>query len=272
MGGYIGEDYHKNMDDKFFIAWLSNRFIPTFSVKFPNKKCILILDNANYHHAKGEDYMSPSGTKKELIAKLKTLDVPSIKVERDGMRVEMDSSSWSHRKSNIAPSVKELGDALKVELAKHPERQRTEVKKLFDERGWQLIYTPPYTPQVQPIEKVWAYVKHHIASLFTPNRSETILLTHTILAFYGDLPHLHSGVTAELCQSLINYSNKWCNQFIHHHIKEDGDLSSLANWLNENPLEESVEDESEDEIEGAREEGENEVYCIFDFENSLNED
>jgi transposase len=271
MGGYIGEDYHKNMDDQLFISWLTNRFIPAFSINFPQKKCILILDNATYHHAKGEDYMSPAGTKKEIIDKLKSLDVMSIKVDRGGRRVKMKSSSWPHRKSNLAPSVSELRDALKAELAKHPERQRTEVKKLFDERGWQLIYTPPYTPQVQPIEKVWAYVKHHIASLFTPNRSEAVLLTHTILAFYGDPPHLHSGVTAELCQSLINYSNHWCDQFIHHHIKENGDLSSLANWLNENPLEEPVEDESEDEREGAREEGENEMYDVFDFDQSFNE-
>jgi hypothetical protein len=203
--------------------------------------------------------------------KLKSLYVQSIKVERDGRRVKMKSSSWNHRKSNIAPSASELSDALKVELAKHPERQRTEVKKLFDERGWQLIYTPPYTPQVQPIEKVWAYVKNHIASLFTPNRTSSILITQTILAFYGDPPRLHSGVTAELCQSLIDHSYQWCNQFIHNHIREGGDLSSLATWLNKNPQEESAENESEDEREGAREEAEDELYDIFDFDNSLNE-
>jgi transposase len=253
------------MDDKLFIAWLSNHFIPAFSSKFPNKKCILILDNATYHHATGKDYIKLGGTKMELIDKLKSLGVESIEVERDGRKVRMTSSSWIHRRSNFAPSVVELSDALKLELVKHPDRQRTEVRRLFDERGWQLIYTPPYTPEVQPIEKVWAYVKHHIASLFTPHRTPCILITHTILAFYGDPPHLHPGVTAELCSSLIDHSQKWCNQFIHHHIKEEGDLASLATWLNNNPQEEEVENENDDIIQGAIQEADDKHYDIFDF-------
>ncbi len=175
-------------------------------------------------------------------------------------------------KSNVAPSAIELSDALKLELSKHPDRQRTEIKKLFDERGWQLIYTPPYTPEVQPIEKVWAFVKNYIASLFTPHRTSSILITHTILAFYGDIPSLHHGVTEELCQSIINNSYKWCDEFISRHMTAGGNLSSLATWLNNNPQEEAVEDESEDEMEGAREEAEEGVYDVFDFDSSLIED
>jgi hypothetical protein len=272
MGGYIGEDYHKNMDDVLFISWMRNRFIPSFSLKFPNKKCILILDNATYHHAKGDYYMNASGTKKDIIDKLKILNVQSITVERDRTQVKMRPSCWNHRKSNVAPSASELSNALKLEISKHPDRQRTEIKKLFDERGWQLIYTPPYTPEVQPIEKVWAFVKNYIASLFTPHRTSSILITHTILAFYGDIPSLHHGVTEELCQSIINNSYKWCDEFISRHMTAGGNLSSLATWLNNNPQEEAVEDESEDELEGAREEAEEGVYDVFDFDSSLIED
>ena len=193
-------------------------------------------------------------------------------MERNGKEVEMKYSCWISRKSNASPSIGELSNILKMELAKHPERQITEIKKLFDERGWQLIYTPPYTPEVQPIEKVWAFVKNYIASLFTPHRTFSILITHTILAFYGDFPSLHYGVTGELCQSIINNSYKWCDDFISHHMIAGGDLSSLATWLNNNPQEEVMEDESEDEKEGAREEAEEEVYDIFDFDSSLIED
>lgn len=266
IGGYIGEDYHKNMNDSLFISYLSNRFIPAFSSRFPNKKCILVLDNAGYHHAVGADYIKLGGTKKELKDKLKSLGVESITVDRGGRSVKMKSSSWIHRKSNIAPSVVELSAALKVELVKHPERQRTEVQRLFDERRWQLIYTPPYTPEVQPIEKVWAYIKHFIASLFTPHRTASILLSHTILAFYGDPPSIHPGVTAELCSSLIDHANEWCNQFIHHHIKERGNLQTLSQWLADNPQEEAIEDEIEDMKQGAVEEEDNEQFDIFAFQ------
>jgi transposase len=183
----------------------------------------------------------------------------------------MDSSTWNHHKSLYAPSAVELLDALKVAVVAHPECQLSAIQKIFNQRGWQLIYTPPYTPQCQPIEKVWAYVKHHIASLFEPHRSVALLLTHTIMAFYGDPLSNHPGVTEEFCQTLINHSYKWCNEFIDMHMKEGGNLFTLAQSLQEDPLEEAIPVEIEDEVEGAREEGENEVVDIFDFDNSLNE-
>ena len=272
VGGYIGEDYHKNIDGDFFIQWLLHRFIPAFEVKIPHKKCILVLDNAPYHHAKDGEFIKLGGTKKEIIDNLNKLNVNSIEVQRKGRVKRMDSSTWNHHKSLYAPSTSELLDALKVAVAAHPESQLSAVRKIFNQRGWQLIFTPPYTPQCQPIEKVWAYVKHHIASLFEPHRNAAVLLTQTILSFYGDPSGDWPGVTEEFCQSLINYSYKWCDQFIHMHMKEGGNLSTLAAHLSENPLEEAVVEEIEDEVEGAREEGENEVVDIFDFDNSLNED
>jgi hypothetical protein len=266
LGGYVGEDYHKNIDGYFFVAWLSNRFIPAFSAAFPGKKCILVLDNASYHHAVGPEYIKLGGTKTELAQKLKSLGVESIQVERNERKVSMRSSSWNHRKSNLAPSAAELLHALKVELPNHPERQKTAVQRLFDERGWQLIYTPPYTPEVQPIEKVWAYVKHVVASHFKPNRTATSLHIDIIMAFYGDPPSLHPGVTPELCSSLIDHAYEWCNHFIQEHMQPEGNLSSLASWLHENPQEEAVPDRDQDIQEGVGEEIEDERYDVFEFE------
>ncbi len=265
IGGYIGNDYHKNMDDEFFINWTKNRFIPAFKAKFPNKKCILILDNASYHHAIGPNYMKLAGSKKELIEKLNKLNVTSIKVEREGKQVEFKQSTWNKRGGKFSPTVKELNDYLKLELPKHPQYQTTEIQKLFDKEGWQLIYTPPYTPEVQPIEKVWAYVKSIVASHFSPNRTATTLHLDIIMAFYGNPYENHAGVTAEFCQSVINHAFKWCNQFINDHIFSGGNLSSLAQWLNEHPQEEVVEDENEDIKEGAIEEEDEEQFDIFAF-------
>jgi transposase len=266
IGGYIGEDYHKNMDDDFFINWTKNRFIPAFKSKFPNKKCILILDNANYHHAPGPDYMKLGGTKKELIEKLKKLEVKSIKVEREGKQIEFKQSTWNGRGGKLSPTVKELNESLRVELPKHKEFQTTEIQKLFDRERWQLIYTPPYTPEVQPIEKVWAYVKHIIASQFTPSRTKVSLHVDVIMAFYGNPHDNYPGITEEFCQSVIDHSLKWCNQFINDHIFPGGNLSSLAQWIEEHPEEEGVEDANEDIIEGAIEEEVREGYDVFEFQ------
>ena len=52
-------------------------------------------------------------------------------------------------------------------------------------------------------------------------------------------------------------------------MKEAGNLSTLAEAIGENPLEEAVVEEILDEVEGAREEGENEAFDVFDFDDSL---
>ena len=39
-------------DDKNqnFMEWVDEKIIPTFKARFPDKKMILVLDNAPYHH------------------------------------------------------------------------------------------------------------------------------------------------------------------------------------------------------------------------------
>ena len=54
-------------------------------------------------------------------------------------------------------------------------------------------------------------------------------------------------------------------------MKEGGNLFTLAAHLTENPVEEAVPVGILDEVEGAREEGENKGYNVFDFDGSLNE-
>ena len=265
VGGYVGEDYHKNMDDEMYVNWMQHRFISAFRAKFPQKKCILVLDNAGYHHAIGENYMKLGGTKRELIEKLKKLGVRSISVEREGKQQQFRQSTWGGRGGASSPSVKELNDALRVELPKHQEFQTTEVQRIFDQLGWQLIYTPPYTPEVQPIEKVWAYVKHIVASSFTSTRTAATLHVDLVMAFYGGNPLSPPGVTAEFCQSVIQHSFKWCDQFISTHVYPGGNLASLAQWIHEHPEQEAVADENQDVIDGLVQEEENYQYDVFEF-------
>jgi len=269
VGGSILEDYHTNMDGSLFINWLRNRFIPSFDALFPGEKCILILDNASYHSAKGEGFIPLGGTKTQLIESLTKLNVSSITVNRQGLRKTFNKTSWGGRASPNSPSAKELLDGLRLVVADHPETQRSEIENLFFQRGWQIIWTPPYTPETQPIEKVWAYTKNYIASLFTPNRTPSILVIQTILAFYGDLSTGHEGVTAVLlCQKLIFHTFKWCDYFINLHMHDGGNLSTLATHLQNNPLEEEVPVEIDDQIANARVEEEKENFDIFDFDNA----
>jgi hypothetical protein len=224
-----------------------------------------VLDNAGYHHACGDHYMKLGGTKEQLIQKLTTLGVMSITVSRNGKDVVLRRSTWSGRGGSSSPSVKELNDALKVELPKHKEFQTTEIQRMFNEQQWQLIFTPPYTPETQPIEMVWAYVKQIVASVCVLKHTSITLHVDIIMAFYGDVTLGRTGVTPELCQSLIDHSYKWCNQFISEHVYPGGNLSSLALWIHQHPEQEAIADYYQDVIDGCIQEEQNEQHDIFDF-------
>ena len=66
------KDYHESMDGHEFERWLKCRLIPTFKQNYPNKKMILIMDNAPYHHQLCRDYFpegkTPNNCTKELLA------------------------------------------------------------------------------------------------------------------------------------------------------------------------------------------------------------
>ena len=72
------------------------------------------------------------------------------------------------------PTLAQLKTAVKEHLAAHPEINTTVPQQLIDDAGYELIYTPPYVSDLQPIERV----------------------------------------TAELCQKQIAHCHAWIEQFM----------------------------------------------------------
>ena len=114
---------------------------------------------------------------------------------------------------------------MRIELIKYlnenPDYQKTKVTQLFNRYEYNLLYTPPYTPTTQPIEKVWGYVKNYVARLYSNGRTIGQLRNQTLTGFYGEIDENHPGVTAEFCNDVIEKSHRWCNNF----LKEDGVLN-----------------------------------------------
>ena len=68
------KDYHDTMDGLFFMYWVKQRLVPAFAAKYPDKKMILCLDNAPYHHSLVADGFRPGGmSKDDIISRLATL-------------------------------------------------------------------------------------------------------------------------------------------------------------------------------------------------------
>lgn len=230
VGGMVGDDYHKNMNDELFLLWVQNRFIPAFIAKYGRgAKCILLLDNASYHHARGDEFVQTRGANKlQLAETCERLGIVSVNGTRNGQVVAFPAHSFTRKKSDTAPSSAEIIAAIDAHVVLHPELRQTKVQRMFDDLHWQLIYTPPYTPAVQPIEYVWAFAKQYIASQYGRTQTMDRLRHVTIEAFYGSPDGAHPGITPELCQRMIRNTRQWCDEFIALNMQDVENLAELA--------------------------------------------
>ena len=225
----LEEDYHKSVDGDVFISWVQCRLIPAFKALYPGKKMVLVLDNAPCHHAHAADWKNPNRmTKLEIAQWLVDQSFRDIKITRDGEERTFGLASlFSSRASKYSPSVDEMRGVMKAHLAAHPELNQTRLQKIFSEKNYQLIFTPPYTPQVQPIELLWAHVKNYVARHSDANTDVKGLQALVRKGFYGDEETQHEGAGEPLCGRLRNHCHKWMNTF----IQNDEDLSGTLEEL-----------------------------------------
>lgn len=168
-------DYHKCMNGENFVLWMRNRLFPVFEALYPGKKMILLLDNVKYHHHRGPLWITPRKMDQDTLAVTLAEHVPQINVMRGRSknREEITIKSRYYQSSSKSkppgPTVTELRTELAQWLKDHP--QITEVRRLMDEKGHLLLYTPPFQPEVQPIELLWGTIKKSIAKLHVRGRT-----------------------------------------------------------------------------------------------------
>ena len=226
-GTVDSEDYHKNMDGTVFMNWIRNRLIPSFKRRYPNKKLILLLDNASYHHPRGEDWVNPNKMTKQDLAAWIVSHLPDGELMRvqdgDHERIFGKTSLFQHG-SKYSPSCKQMRMWIKSYLLKHPLTNQTLVQQEFARHGFQLIYTPPYQCDTQPIEMLWAYVKNYVGRVMGDDHSVKAVTELTRQGFYGDQVNNHAAVDATFCQSIINHTHKWLNKWIERDEELTGDI------------------------------------------------
>ena len=156
-------DYHGNIDWDMFYNWITNRLIPAFEEKYPGKKMILAMDNASYHNKPVNDYKCPSAMKK------------------DELKSKLAENNIYYPESALKPELFELW---RNYTKARPEIKQTVLAKLFEDKGWELLFTPPSCPRTQPIELVWGMVKDRVARQYTGDRNMDETLEHINHAFY----------------------------------------------------------------------------------------
>ena len=187
--------------------------------------------------------MKLGGTKEELADKLRKLGVLRISVQRDGKEVKLASNTLgSFVAVLLLPKSPSFWTVFVWSFPSIPNfRLPRSSACSINVDGSSFTHTP-YTPEVQPIEKVWALAKNIVARAFSFRRTPDQLHTDLIMAFYAGDIRTSGSATKEFCQRVIDHSRKWCDTFTSEHVHPGGNLDSLATWLDDHPEEEAVSD------------------------------
>ncbi len=160
-------DYHANMNWDNFSKWFQESLIKNI----PDNS-IIIMDNAPYHNVLVEEtFPKRSHSVKRLREWLSNNEIPWT---RDMLRSELFDLC-----SRFAPKPEYLID------------------RIARKEGHSILRTPPYHPELQPIETCWAVVKNHVAQ-----HNDCTMKKVCILLEEGFVK-----VTSKTCNKLVKKTN-----------------------------------------------------------------
>jgi transposase len=178
-------DYHGQMNWGLFKKWFTEMLLPNIP-----QNSLIIMDNAPYHNT-----LSAHSPPTPLCSKKKIVE-------------------WLEQNKIYCRD-----DCLKPELVEILKKLATEPLYAIDEiarsHGHEVIRTPPYHPELQPIETCWGVVKNHVA------RNCNFTMNNLI-------EQLDSGfdkVTAKTCVEIIAKVRKFEDEFWTEDLKIDAQES-----------------------------------------------
>ncbi|XP_050351341.1 uncharacterized protein LOC126774055 isoform X2 [Nymphalis io] len=124
-------DYHESMNYNNFSKWIITQLIPNLK---PNS--VVVVDNAPYHNSIQNHAPSPYSRKEEMIDWLKFRNI-------------------EHSPNMLKPQLYEL-------ILQNTERLY-KVDEILQQHGHTVLRLPPYHPELNPMENIWALVKTYIA-------------------------------------------------------------------------------------------------------------
>lgn len=178
-------DYHGQMNWELFKKWFTEMLIPNIP-----ENSMIIMDNAPYHNILSEHSPpTPLCSKKKI---KEWLDYNKIYCRDDCL------------KPGLAEMLKKMGT-----------EPIYAVDEIARSHGHEVIRTPPYHPELQPIETCWGVVKNHVAKKcdFTMNN----LIEQLNLGF--------DKVTAKTCTEIIAKVRKIEDDFWIEDLKMDAQES-----------------------------------------------
>jgi transposase len=174
-------DYHGQMNSDLFKKWFTEMLLPNIP-----KNSLIIMDNAPYHNTLSEH--SPP--------------TPLCSKKRIGEWLERNNI-WC-RDDCLKPELVEI-------LKKMAPIPIYAIDEIANSHGHEVLRTPPYHPELQPIETCWGVVKNHVARKCD-------------FTMFGLIKQLDSGfekVTGKTCAKIIAKVRTIEDEFWTEDIKAD---------------------------------------------------
>ena len=166
-------DYHGQMNQELFTKWFREMLLPNIP-----EGSLIIMDNATYHNILSVHSAPTPKCKKEKIRFW--LEKNGIPVRDDCLKAEMVEML-----NKMAPAPTYVLDEIAME------------------HGHEILRTPPYHPELQPIEMCWAVLKNQIARN----------CDFTMANLLAQLETAFDSVTKKTCTGLINKVRKIEDKF-----------------------------------------------------------
>jgi transposase len=174
-------DYHGQMNNGLFTKWFTEKLLPNLP-----QNALIIMDNAPYHNT-----LSPHSA-----------PIPTCTKER--------ISLWLRKNGVPVPE-----DCLKAEMIEILTKMAPAPTYALDEsaaaHGHDILRTPPYHPELQPIETCWAVAKNQIA-----RKSK-----FTMAQLLEQLDDAFDKVTAKTCAGLIKKVQQIEDKFWMEDVQSD---------------------------------------------------
>ena len=177
---------------------------------------MLLFPNFHIRYLKERTEPSDEGAQKFLDCCVATSDRKSKSLKAENLQrrnIEREKVK-THR---LAQQQQQADFQVLFDNLNHSEYQTGQLELLFESLGYEPIFTPPYTPQLQPIEMIWSFVKRYVASKYQVGRTLQETTNQLMEGFYGNGAagrKRNDGCTKELCQKYIEKRHKWAQEFI----------------------------------------------------------
>lgn len=203
-------DYHNDMNEENFTRWLKTKLLPNLP-----PRSVLVVDNASYHNVRIEKDPTSNTRKNDMIKWL---------VERN----------IAHDSAITKPELYEIIKAHKTAYPKY------KLDTLLSEKGHSVLRLPPYHPELNPIEKIWATVKNWVAA-----RNVTFKMTDVENLAREKFAAISADEWASICKHVDNIVEDYMQK--EHLIDDIMDNFEFIVNTGESEDEDTYDEESSDE-------------------------